>query len=319
MVNIVILSWNALDWSKHTIESLLSSLQAAQCKYQITVVDNASTDGIKGYLERLAQTNRSVRLICNAHNYGIAFGYNQGFMESVAIGAEYTVFCNNDLHFFGDGWLSKLVHVMDLHKDIAVLAPLRTSDYDYYSAGLTTKQKLMMIADSLSPVDELTEFMDKRTEREFINSIVKVNMTVFGVPIRYIKFPNAISTCVCMIRTKIFKDNFGYFVNPYFMEYGGDDIDMSWRVMRAGYNCAILNTTYVHHFRSRSLKEYDINRDRLLNESNKKLLSLWGSEISQFIKKNNVSDYEINHDKDYWIIKDMIRVSGKGPVLCGQK
>ena len=75
----------------------------------------------------------------------------------------------------------------------------------------------------------------------------------------------------------------------------------------------------MHHFRSRSLKEYDINRDRLLNESNKKLLSLWGSEISQFIKKNNVSDYEINHDKDYWIIKDRIRVSGKGPVLCGQK
>ena len=134
----------------------------------------------------------------------------------------------------------------------------------------------MMIADSLSPADELTEFMDKRTEREFIDSIVNVNMTVFGVPIRYIKFPNAISTCVCMIRTKIFKDNFGYFVNPYFMEYGGDDIDMSWRVMRAGYNCAILNTTYVHHFRSRSLKEYDINRDRLLNESNKRLLSLWG-------------------------------------------
>ena len=145
MVNIVILCWNALEWTKHTVISLMKSLELCSYKYQITIVDNASTDDTRVYLSTLSAIYNNVVVIENHHNYGISFGYNQGFMESVAIGAVYTVFCNNDLHFFNDGWLDKLVDTMKSDKSLAVVAPLRTSEYDYYSSGLTTKQKLSSI------------------------------------------------------------------------------------------------------------------------------------------------------------------------------
>lgn len=319
MVNIVILCWNALEWTKHTVISLMKSLELCSYKYQITIVDNASTDDTRVYLSTLSAIYNNVVVIENHHNYGISFGYNQGFMESVAIGAVYTVFCNNDLHFFNDGWLDKLVDTMKSDKSLAVVAPLRTSEYDYYSSGLTTKQKLSSIKECSSPEEELSEFMGCKPELTFLRDIANANIAAYGTKLRYIKFPNAISTCICMIRTKIFKDEFGYFDNPYFLDYGGDDIDMTWRILSVGYNCAIINTTYIHHFRNKSLVENVLNRDMLLLKSNRKLIKLWGSAISKFINESGLSDYDLMNNKDYWIIRDIMRINGKEAVLCKQK
>lgn len=97
-VTVVILAWNAWDYTQRCLDSLLLTLKSGD---QVVVVDNGSTDatgeGLKKY--------QSVEVLRNSANLGFAAGCNQG--AAVANG-EVIVFLNNDTIVF-DGWLDGLL------------------------------------------------------------------------------------------------------------------------------------------------------------------------------------------------------------------
>lgn len=71
-VSIVIVSYNTKDLIELCIKSIRTTLKSDS--YEIIVVDNASTDGIREWL----QEQRDIQLICNKINCGFPKGCNQG-------------------------------------------------------------------------------------------------------------------------------------------------------------------------------------------------------------------------------------------------
>lgn len=70
--SIVILSYNLKDITMQCIESIrLNNLPSS---YEIVVVDNNSTDGVREWLEE----QKDIKLICNFENKGFPYGCNQG-------------------------------------------------------------------------------------------------------------------------------------------------------------------------------------------------------------------------------------------------
>lgn len=76
--SIVILSYNVKDICMRCIESIIKN--NPKSAYEIVVVDNASTDGIREWL----QDQEDITLVCNEENVGFPMGCNQGIEASQA-------------------------------------------------------------------------------------------------------------------------------------------------------------------------------------------------------------------------------------------
>ena len=74
--SIVILSYNSKELTQQCIESIRQNNLSSS--YEIVVVDNHSTDGIREWLEE----QKDIKLICNSENKGFPYGCNQGIKIS---------------------------------------------------------------------------------------------------------------------------------------------------------------------------------------------------------------------------------------------
>ncbi len=87
MISIVVLNYNGLKYLKKTIPPLLKFRYP---KYQIIVVDNASTDGSGKFLSKFGK----LLVIKNRRNYGYSIGKNIGIKAS---SGEYILLLDNDI------------------------------------------------------------------------------------------------------------------------------------------------------------------------------------------------------------------------------
>ena len=143
-VNVVVVCWNALQYTICTLDSLFKTVDI---DIYLTIIDNGSDNDTRNYLSTLSVPVfvKNISYIRNEKNLGIGAAYNQGFFQSIVIGCEYTVFCNNDL-FFSESWLSKMLEFMRNNRDVALLNPLRPSCNDYFDDNrYTTMDKLLGI------------------------------------------------------------------------------------------------------------------------------------------------------------------------------
>jgi len=99
---IVILNLNGRHHLKPCFETL-RALDYPGDRYEVVLIDNASTDGSR---EELRREHSWVRLIENERNVGFSVGCNQG--AKAASGAEVLVFLNNDMRV-EPAWLRELV------------------------------------------------------------------------------------------------------------------------------------------------------------------------------------------------------------------
>lgn len=99
MINIIVLTHNALEYTKKCLESIILNTVN---DYEIIIIDNASTDGTQDWLKTTGYTYK-----LNKTNLGVAGGRNQGIKLSKG---EYICFIDND-STVGEGWDSKLMEV----------------------------------------------------------------------------------------------------------------------------------------------------------------------------------------------------------------
>ena len=251
---------------------------------------------------RKPQLVKGFSYIKNNNNMGIGAAYNQGFFQSLIIDCEYTIFCNNDL-FFSKGWLSKMIKFMDDHKNIALLNPLRPSSNDYFNRdGMTTMGRLMNVVHS-NPRKELKDFIgDFVSFDAFCNHISKVNIEKHGL-FREIHFPDSLSSCVCMSRMSILK-KYNYFANNRFKQYGSEDIDLCWTILNDGYKCAVLNNTYIHHYRHKSVEENKLDYNTSLKVTNTELYSKWKEKIISYLNKQ---EKDLGIPDPNWVLDKILK------------
>lgn len=117
MISIIIVAYKSQQLIKYFFKSFEKA--GVTVPHEFIVVDNASHDGTREYLER---NHHAVKYIENTHNLGYAKACNTGMR--VASG-EYFLFLNQDIIVL-PGSIEALKKYLDAHQDVAFVGPKLT-------------------------------------------------------------------------------------------------------------------------------------------------------------------------------------------------
>ena len=125
-IEIVVLTYNNLQ----TTTKFLSLLYKYTSDFNLTIVDNNSTDGTREYLRQLDYNN--LTLFFNGENEGIIRGRNIGYGASInpSRPAEFIIFLDND-QFVKEGWLESYFNLIDKGYDVVGVEAWQMRD-DFY-------------------------------------------------------------------------------------------------------------------------------------------------------------------------------------------
>ncbi len=128
-ISIIVLTYNAREVTLKMLDSLRTCLSSANFNWEVIVVDNDSTDGIRSDLENMLTVDPWFRLVKNENN-GFAKGNNLGVKESDS-SSKYVLFLNPDI-ILEKNSITIPYEYMELHSDVA----LTTCKVDLWSGGI---------------------------------------------------------------------------------------------------------------------------------------------------------------------------------------
>jgi GT2 family glycosyltransferase len=112
-VSVVIVSWNALPLLQQCLPSVVATDYP---DLEIVLADNASTDGSA---EWVARTFPSVKVVRHPENWLFCRGNNEAIPHTTG---DYVCLLNNDVEV-PPGWLTPLIEVMEAQADVAAVQP----------------------------------------------------------------------------------------------------------------------------------------------------------------------------------------------------
>jgi GT2 family glycosyltransferase len=230
-LSIVIVNWKSCDFLRKCVQSIQAN--AGNLNLEVIVVDNASYDGSG---EMLAREFPTVTFIQNDKNQGYAHANNLGFERSHG---RNILFLNPDTEVIGNA-LTRLVNFMDDTPDAGVVG-LRLLNHD-----LTLQTSCIQAFPSV-----WNQLLDCDAFRErFPKSSLWGMRALFegeGGP----AVVEAISGACMTIKRSVF-ESVHRFTSEYFMY--SEDLDLCYKVARAGWNNYYVSDASVMHFGGRSSK-----------------------------------------------------------------
>lgn len=236
--NILILNYNGESY----LETYLPSISYSSTNnFDLTVIDNNSTDASIEFVE---QWYPEIKLIRLQNNYGFAEGYNRGTKN---IDSKYLVFLNSDVEV-NMNWLDPLIRVMEEDETIGIACPkimdLKASEKFEYAGAAGG------MMDSLGyPFCRGRIFASLEEDRGQYDGMQEVFWA---------------SGAAFVIRNDVWKQMEG-FDQTYWAHH--EEIDLCWRVKRAGYKVVMYSDSVVYHLGGGTLS-YDNPRKVFLNFRN---------------------------------------------------
>jgi len=209
-VNVVVVNWNG----KHHLEECLDSLSKQTFKaFETILVDNGSEDGSIEFVEK---NFPAVKIIKLNKNEGFCRGNNIGLQHS---SGDFIALLNNDT-LVDMHWLEELFKAMTKHSHVGICA---SCIVNYYFRDILDTAgdgfDLCGVGYKVGEGMPVTEFRKKRY--------------VFG----------ACAGAVLYRRSMI--DDIGFFDERFFAV--GEDLDLSFRAILAGYKCLYVPDAVVYH------------------------------------------------------------------------
>jgi GT2 family glycosyltransferase len=245
LLSVIIVNYNV----KHFLEQCLCSLQLAikEMEAEVIVVDNDSTDGSMAYLQPRFPT---VKFIANRDNTGFARANNQAFQ--VAKG-KYILFLNPDT-LVPDNCLVACMDYLDNHKDVGALGTkmldgsgcFLPESKRAFPSPLTSLFKLLGLS-ALFPKSKLFGKYHLGNLSHDANHEVDVLAGAF-----------------MMIRKEVL-DSVGAFDEAFFMY--GEDVDLSYRIQKAGWKNVYFAESTIIHFKGESTKKGSLNYVRMFYQA----------------------------------------------------
>lgn len=216
--DIVIAVWNQLKVTKLCLESIKKNTNSP---YRLIVVDNASDEKTKKYLESLKKDFPGMILKRNEKNLGFVKAINAGMQRS---DAQYLLILNNDT-IVTKNWLSEMISVADKNPKIGIVNPS--------SNNLGQKP----------PEGMRVETFAKKLESE---------------KGKYVELGTALGFCM-LIKKKV-SQHIGYF-DEVFKMGNFEDTDFSMRALREGYLVVRSCAAYVYHKENTSFRLMKTRRE----------------------------------------------------------
>ena len=274
--DIVIPIWNQPALTKDCIESIFKNTVSSD--YRIILVDNASDDETKNYLQGINKLwPRQMTLIRNEKNLGFVKAVNQGIAAS---SAAYVCLLNNDT-LVTKNWLKEMIAIAESADDIGIVNPSSNNLGQKPAGG--------------EPLELYAEKMSKESGQS-------------------IELGAAVGFCM-LIKRKVI-EKIGAFDEIYGMG-NFEDTDFSRRAVKAGYRCVRACGAYVHHRENTSFNkvktfEDDFKRNREIYEFRwgkpKRIAYILDKIDTNSLKKMNVEAMNLarNGSWIWYFVKDPI-------------
>ena len=232
LISVIVLNWNGINFLERCLGSLMAQTYSP---VEIIVVDNASTDGSRGFVEKRFPR---VRIIANERNLGFGGGNNVGIRASRG---KYIMVLNNDTHVE-----AKCIEALKCSIE-------KKERYGACASKilLTNKENVIDAAGIVVGWDGL--------------SIGRGRLEPGG---RYDEEAEVFfaSGCACLYRKEML-DDIGLYDDDFFAY--AEDTDLGWRAQLAGWKCIYSPRAIVYHVHSASsgtyshLKAYLVERNRI--------------------------------------------------------
>ena len=244
-LSIIIVNYNV----KYFLEQCIKSIYAATCSFEleVIVVDNDSKDGS---VDMLRTRFPEVRLIANSHNPGFSIANNQGL--AIAKG-EYVLFLNPDT-LVAENTLQGCFDFMDHHPKVGALGVKLLDGAGQFLPE--SKRGLPVPFVAMCKAMGLHYFFPKSAtlNRYYLGHITEDTTA-----------PIEVLCGAFMWMRKSVLDQIGGFDETFFMY--GEDIDLSYRVLKAGYQVYYFPEVSIIHYKGESTKKSSLNYVRHFHQA----------------------------------------------------
>lgn len=217
LVGIVLLNWNRKD---DTLACLHSLRQIENAKYQVFLVDNASTDGL---VDIIPAQFPDVTLIQNTSNLGFAEGNNVGIRAALAQHCDYVLLLNNDT-LVESGFLARLVAIGEKYPFIGMLSPII-----YWH---TPPEKVWFYGGAIN-----------WRNGGAANKVISGPLNPTTLP-EYTQETDFLSGCALLVKTSVIQ-KIGLLDARFFAYY--EDVDWCLRCQQAEWDLAIVPSAVIWH------------------------------------------------------------------------
>ncbi|MDD3557065.1 MAG: glycosyltransferase [Melioribacteraceae bacterium] len=244
-LSIIIVNYNVKEFLANLLHSLRTA--AKNISHEIIVVDNASEDGST---ELIKSKFPEIKLIENQNNVGFGSANNQAL--KIARG-KYFLLINPDT-IVKEDTLEKMIEMMEADSTIGA-AGCKVLNPDG-SLQLACRRSFPGPWTSFTKVVGLSKL--------FPNSKIfaKYNLTYLDENNSY--EVDALSGAFMMIRKSVY-DQIGGFDQQFFMY--GEDLDLCYRIQRAGFKVFYFHETEIIHYKGESTKRSSIDETKIFYQA----------------------------------------------------
>ncbi len=244
-ISVIIVNYNVKDYLLQCLRSLAASVSGVQT--EIIVVDNNSHDGSVAELEPLFP---SVRWIALDENIGFGRANNVGLEHATG---RYILYLNPDT-IVGSDTLAVMCHYLDEHPTTGIAGcKVLNPDGSFQVAcrrGLPTPWVSFCKLFGL--------------QRIFPSSKLFAGYNLTYLPIDATYPVDALIGAFMIGRADLLRSLGGF--DPAFFMYG-EDIDLCYRVQKAGFDVTYVHTTSIVHYKGESTKRSSINEVRVFYDA----------------------------------------------------
>lgn len=240
-VSVIILNWNGLHLLRQCFRSVVDSTYP---NLEIVLADNGSTDGGPEWVE---STFPSVKIVRHAENWGFCRGNNEAVPHT---SGDYVVFLNNDVEVT-PGWIEPLAQCLDEDSTVGAVQP-KLLDRE-------TRTLFEYAGGSGGYMDSLGYPFTRG--RLFFTLEEDQGQYDDPAPIFW-------ATGAAIMMRKSALDKVGLLDERF--QFHMEEIDLCWRLARAGYGIRVAPASFVYHVggaslpRGSALKTYYNFRNSLL-------------------------------------------------------
>lgn len=231
-LSVIIVNYNVKYYLDQCIRSVLRAFEEMNTPAEIIVVDNHSADGSVDYLEQRypQKLYPMVRFVRSAHNLGFARANNIAIRQSRG---EYVLLLNPDT-IVGEDALKASVDFMDAHEDAGAVGVRMLG-----AQGRRAMESRRGLPTPMVSFFKMLGFCNRWPHHRLFGKYY-MGYLPWDEPSQI----EVVSGAYCMLRRKAL-DEVGLLDEDFFMY--GEDIDLSYRVLKGGYHNYYLPVDILHY------------------------------------------------------------------------
>ena len=231
-LSVIIVNYNVKYYLDQCIRSVLRAFEEMNTPAEIIVVDNHSADGSVDYLEQRYPQKLfpMVRFVRSAHNLGFARANNIAIRQSRG---EYVLLLNPDT-IVGEDALKASVDFMDVHEDAGAVGVRMLG-----AQGRRAMESRRGLPTPMVSFFKMLGFCNRWPHHRLFGKYY-MGYLPWDEPSQI----EVVSGAYCMLRRKAL-DEVGLLDEDFFMY--GEDIDLSYRLLKGGYHNYYLPVDILHY------------------------------------------------------------------------